>query len=183
MRKRAEQMDEVRQRIIEAAVELHGSIGPAHTTITALARQAGVTRMTVYRHFTDEAAIFDACSAHWMSGQRPPDPTTWMDIGDPVERLRAGLSDLYRFYRDGEQMLTRIYRDKATIPARRREAIDARDQRVRDLLVAPLSDDKRLRAVVALATSFWTWRSLCVDQGLSNDDAVEAMCAFALALS
>ena len=54
MRKRAEQVDQTHQRIVEAAVHLHGTVGPAATTIAGIAEQAGVTRLTVYRHFPDE---------------------------------------------------------------------------------------------------------------------------------
>jgi AcrR family transcriptional regulator len=120
MQKRAEQMDETRQRIVESTVRLHGTLGPARTTIAAIARDAGVTRLTVYRHFPDDEAIFEACSAHWLAGQVLPDPVAWARIHDPVDRLRAGLSDLYRFYRDGEGMLTRVYRDRDAMPDGRR---------------------------------------------------------------
>src|SRR5262245_24150518 len=116
MRRRAEHVDETRQRIVEATVELHGSVGPAATTIAAIADLAGVTRLTVYRHFPDEAALFGACSAHWISRQQLPDPGAWSQIGDPAARLRAGLADLYRFYRASAGMLTHIYRDFAALP-------------------------------------------------------------------
>ena len=96
MRRRAEQVDQTRQRIVEATVELHGSVGPALTTIAAVAEAAGVTRLTVYRHFPDDAALFAACSAHWISRQQLPDPGAWSQIGDPAARLRAGLADLHR---------------------------------------------------------------------------------------
>jgi AcrR family transcriptional regulator len=182
MGKRAEKIDETWQRIVEAAAHLHGTVGPAATTIAGIAREAGVTRLTVYRHFPDEEAIFEACSAHWMSGQVPPNPAAWAEIADPVERLRAGLADLYRFYREGEPMLTRVYRDKAALPAGRRTAIDARDGHIRDLLRAPFATDShRLGAVLAHAASFWTWRSLCFAHGLSEAEAVEAMVALAVA--
>lgn len=185
MRKRAEQVDETRQRIVEAAVELHGTVGPAQTTIAGIAREAGVTRVTVYRHFTDEAAIFAACSAHWLSGQVPPDPAAWAAITDPAERLRAGLTDLYRFYRAGEAMLTRIYRDQDALPPVHRQGIDDRDGRFRDVLLQPFPAGRRrgrrLRAVLAHAVSFWTWRSLCLENGLTDREAVEAMTALVLA--
>src|ERR1041385_5391324 len=104
MRRRAEQVDQTRQRIVEATVALHGSVGPAATTIAGIAEAAGVTRLTVYRHFPDDDALFTACSAHWLARQQPPDPQTWSLIDDPVERLRAGLADLYRFFRAGADM-------------------------------------------------------------------------------
>src|SRR5262245_53973304 len=62
MQRRAEQVDQTRQRIIDATVQLHGTIGPAATTIAGIAEAAGVTRLTVYRHFPDEATLFEACS-------------------------------------------------------------------------------------------------------------------------
>jgi AcrR family transcriptional regulator len=181
MRKRAEQRDEVRQRIVDAAVELHGSIGPAYTTISAIAEEAGVTRMTVYRHFAVEEAIFAACSAHWLTGQTPPDPSRWVGLTDPEQRLRAALSDVYRFYRDGAEMLTRIYRDRDSIPPRHQAQLAARDASLRDLLLTGLPRGKRVRAAVALALSFATWQVLCLDQGLSTKDAVDVMVAAVLA--
>jgi AcrR family transcriptional regulator len=184
MAKRAEQVDETRQRIVEAAVEVHGTVGPAAATVSAIAERAGVTRLTVYRHFPDDTALFAACSAHWMSGHTPPDPTAWAAITDPGKRLRTGLADLYRFYRDGEPMLANIYRDKASLPAVHRAGLDARDDAFREVLVAPFRvrppRRRLLSAVVGHAASFWTWRSLCVEHGLSNPQAVSVMAALVL---
>ena len=185
MLKRAADMAETRRRIVEAAVRLHGTIGPAATTISALAEEAGVTRLTVYRHFSDDGALFAACSQHWASGQVLPDPDAWSQLGDPEQRLRAGLSDLYRFYRDGEPMLTNVRRDRATLPTEVLERTEETNARYRDSLLQPFAvrgtRRKRLRAVLGHAVSFWTWRSLCLDQGLTNREAVEAMTALAMA--
>ena len=187
MRRRAEQVDQTRQRIVEATVELHGSIGPASTTIAAIADRAGVTRLTVYRHFPDEAALFGACSAHWVSRQQLPDPGAWYQIGDPAARLRVGLADLYRFYRAGAGMLTHIHRDVAALPEKHQQALRDGDTVVRDVLTAPFDgagDEHRgLRAVIGHAISFWTWRSLCLDQGLTDIEAVEAMTGMVLAIT
>jgi AcrR family transcriptional regulator len=181
MRKRADQMDEVRQRIIDAAVDLHGSIGPAYTTISGIAERAGVTRMTVYRHFADEEAIFAACSAHWLAGQSAPDPRRWVGLADPEQRLRVGLGDLYRFYHEGADMLAMINRDKDSIPPGRRAETAAGQAHLRDLFLTGLPRRKRVRATVTLAMSFATWQLLCLDQGLSNKDAVDLMVTAVLA--
>jgi AcrR family transcriptional regulator len=186
MRKRAEQVDQTRQRIVEAAVHLHGTVGPAATTIAGIAEQAGVTRLTVYRHFPDEEALYLACSSHWMAQQVPPDPDAWAQITDPAERLRAGLADLYRYYRQGAAMLTQTYRDKAALPESLQRAMEGIDRHYRDVLLEPLTSNcpraqrRRLRAVVGHAVSFWTWRSLCLEHGLSDRDAVEAMATLTL---
>ena len=185
MGRRAEQVDETRQRIVEAAVFIHGTVGPAAASIAAIAERAGVTRLTVYRHFPDDDALFAACSAHWISGQTLPDPDAWAAIDEPGKRLILGLEDLYRYYRDGEPMLTNIYRDKASLPTAHRTLLDARDDRFRDLLLAPFERPARqrrlLRALIGHAVSFWTWRSLCIDHGLSNALAAQAMAALVLA--
>ena len=71
--KRAEDEGRTRNRIIDAAEFLHGSLGPARTTVSAVADRAGVTRATVYRHFADEEALFLACSQQWISRQQLPE--------------------------------------------------------------------------------------------------------------
>ncbi|NUT20832.1 MAG: TetR/AcrR family transcriptional regulator [Hamadaea sp.] len=183
MTKRAEQVDETRQRIVEAAVEVHGTLGPAAGSISAIAERAGVTRLTVYRHFADDEALFAACSQHWLARQIPPNPGIWAAIEDPELRLRTGLADLYRFYADGESMLTNIYRDKAFVPAAHRDSLDQRDAAFADLLAepfAPSADRRPVRALIGHAASFWTWRSLCVTHGLTQDQAVRAMTTLVL---
>jgi AcrR family transcriptional regulator len=185
MRKRADDVAATRRRIIEAAVHLHGTIGPAATTISALADQAGVTRLTVYRHFPDDRALFAACSAHWAAGQVMPYPQAWQRVGDPAERVRAGLSDLYRFYRAAEPMLANVRRDRAAVPSELRERTEAADVTYREVLLQAFSvrgsRRRRLRAVLGHAVSFWTWRSLCLEQRLSDSEAVQAMTTLVLA--
>jgi AcrR family transcriptional regulator len=185
MRRRAEQVDQTRRRIVEATVALHGSVGPSATTIAAIAEKAGVTRLTVYRHFPDDDALFGACSAHWISRQQLPDAGAWSQIGDPAARLRVGLADLYRFYRAGADMLTGIYRDFAALPEAHQQRLRDRDSYFGDVLAAPFgcAEDghRRLRAVIGHATSFWTWHSLCTGQGLSDQEAVDVMTSAVLA--
>src|SRR5919199_926005 len=93
--RRAEQEAETRQRIVEAVYALHREVGPARTTIKAIAERAGVERLTVYRHFADEGEIFAACSAHFQAEIPPPDPAAWAGVTDPAERLRAALLAFY----------------------------------------------------------------------------------------
>ena len=88
--KRAKQTGETRQRIVEAVVELHRTVGPANTSISAIADLAGVQRLTVYRHFEDDAAIFRACTSHYLALNPPPDPVAWQNIADAAERLCGG---------------------------------------------------------------------------------------------
>jgi AcrR family transcriptional regulator len=183
MVKRNESVAETRQRIVEAAVELHGTIGPAATSIAAVAEAAGVTRLTVYRHFPDADSLFAACSAHWMSQQDPPRPELWAQVDDPLDRVRTALTDLYRFYRDGEAMLSRTQRDWDQMPPGLREDFEAQTEQMRELLVSVFrvrgTHRRRLAAVVGHAIAFATWRSLCIEQGLKQAEAVDLMVTLA----
>ena len=121
-RVRAEQEEATRERITAAAVKLHGSIGPAKTTVSALAEEAGVQRATVYRHFPDEVALFAACTAHYWARHPRPEIESWKAISDRGERLRHGLSDFYAFFSENEAMLEKTGRDAHMVPAMTRRA-------------------------------------------------------------
>lgn len=179
MGKRAEQVDETRQRIVEATVELHGTVGPAATTIAAIAELANVTRLTVYRHFPDDTALFGACTSQWTSQHPPPATALWTEIADPRERLRTGLSEIYAYYRRGEAMLANVHRDLESIPGEYRRNLDLQDRGFREVLLRAFqpraNEGRTLRAVIGHAVSFATWRSLCREQGLSDAEAVDAM--------
>lgn len=183
--KRAEDELRTRARITDAAEALHAELGPARTTISAIAQRAEVTRATVYRHFPDDESLFLACSHQWLSRQRLPDPDAWEDRDDPFAVLHVGLTDIYRYFRDGEPMLSSVLRDAAVVPARVNEARLAGEREWRERLTRTLPGRRRktVRAAVAHATSFGTWRSLCVDLGLSNGSAVDLMVAMTASAS
>lgn len=185
MRKRAEQVDQTRQRIVDAAVELHTTVGPANTTISAIAEQAGVTRLTVYRHFPDLESLFAACSHRWASLHPGPVPDTWRQIPDLEERARHGLRELYGWYRDNGDELLPIYRDMLTMPPMALESPDDELEVMADALVSGSGlrghARRRARAAARLAVSFWTWRALAVEQGL--DDAEAARLAASLVVA
>jgi AcrR family transcriptional regulator len=179
---RAEAEAETRRRITESAVELHGTLGPARTTMSAIADHAGVRRSTLYRHFPDEEAVFGACSAHWTAENPPPDPTPWTEIGDPADRLARALADLYPYYRRNERMLANLHRDQETMPvvAHFFAGYGQFIAGVRDMLLEGRGLRGRRRALVATAAghaiAFRTWQSLAGEQGLTDEDAAALMC-------
>jgi AcrR family transcriptional regulator len=184
-KRRAEQQAETRQRIVEAVAALHGEIGPARTTIKAIADRAGVERLTVYRHFADDGALFAACDAHFRAETPPPDPAAWADVADPAARLRAALLAFYGYYRQGEAMLANAHRDAAQLPALAAVLAPAARfvQAVRDDLQAawPAHDPARARlgAAIGHALRFDTWRSLARVEALDDAEAAELMVALA----
>jgi AcrR family transcriptional regulator len=181
-KRRAELEAETRRRITETAVELHGTVGPAHTSISAIAERAGVRRSTVYRHFPDEAALFDACSSHWEAANPVPDMGAWASIEVPEERLRTALDALYAYYRSTERMMENLHRDEQTVPLVAARFVGyhqylaaARDSLIRGRSVRGLRREET-RAAIGHALAFPTWRSLTREQGLDDAQAVELMC-------
>ncbi len=178
MKRRAESQEQTRRRITESAVELHGTLGPSRTSMSAVAEHAGVRRSTLYRHFPDEAALFDACSAHWSASNPPPDLAAWSRVDDPDERLTAALGELYAFYGRTEAMLENLFRDEATVPIVRERFAAFRGYlaAAQDTLMTGRrlrgAAKLRTRAAVGHAIAFSTWRSLAREQGLDDDDAV-----------
>ncbi|MEA2135946.1 MAG: hypothetical protein QOC68_3855, partial [Solirubrobacteraceae bacterium] len=114
--RRADLEAQTRLRITESAVALHQELGPARTSISAVAERAGVRRSTVYRHFPDDEALFAACSSHFGAANPPPDIGIWAGIEDPAERIEAALRELYAFYGRTEQMYTSLLRDEPLVP-------------------------------------------------------------------
>jgi AcrR family transcriptional regulator len=187
MQQRAQSQEQTRLRITESAVELHGTLGPSKTTISAVAEHAGVRRSTVYRHFPDEAALFDACSAHWATANPPPDLGAWSKIDNPDERLVVALGELYGFYSQTERMLENLFRDEMTMPLiqERFAAFRGYFAAARDTLMAGRkirgATRQRTQAALGHAIAFSTWKSLVSEQGLSDADAVVLVCALVAA--
>lgn len=185
-RKRAEAEEETRLRITEAAVELHGTVGPAHTTRTGVAKRAGVSRATVYNHFPTDVDLFVACSTHWARQNPFPDPSAWSDE-HPAERLRAGLSELYDWYGRKREMLGKVLRDTPTVPALA-EVMSGLWDGYMDRIVEVLADgwpdggggEGELHAVLRLAIDFNTWAVLSAS-GLDDDGAAQLMARMAAA--
>jgi AcrR family transcriptional regulator len=175
-RKRAELEDETRLRITEATMHLHEEVGPANTTVSAIADRAGVQRATVYRHFPDDEALIGACSAHWMTLNPAPDIGAWAETTDFDERLRTGLGEMYDWYERTERMVELLNRDRASVAALD-DRLRARDGFMAAALEILLGGRrrKRTRAAIAHALEFETWQSLVRRQGLDRDEAIELM--------
>jgi AcrR family transcriptional regulator len=188
LKKRAERQLQTRQRIVEAAVELHQELGPAATSIKAIAERAGVQRHTVYSHFPEELDLLLACSGLDMERHPPPDPEPLTAIVDGEQRLRAGLEALYGYYERREPMLAGVLRDAEIHPVLR-EVVHRRfgpfAARLHELLAAGLPARGRRRArrdaAIEVATSFSTWRTLA-RQGLSAGEAAAVATAMVLGI-
>lgn len=177
MTRRAELVDLTRAQITAATVRLHTTVGPANTSIAAIAEEAGVTRLTVYRHFPQMDELFEACRAHWRSENPPPDARAWSTIAPLEARARHALTELYTWYRAKAEALFPIYRDVTTMPLSSQRAVrDDIERLAAAVHVGDLPDGPagtRRRAVVRHLVDFRTWRSFAVDQDLADAEIVE----------
>jgi AcrR family transcriptional regulator len=189
LKQRADEMAATRRRITEAAVELHGTIGPARTTVSAVAERAGVQRHTFYRHFPTDADLFAACSAHYVAANPLPDRAQWRAIDDPRQRLARALDDLYAYYERTEPMFSKILRDAELVEAlppilapRLAYMADAAE-----LLAKGWGARGRRRhvldAALRHAIDFQTWRSLTTKGDITRVEAVDLAVALVVAAS
>ncbi len=179
MRDRAKSQEETRKKIVEAAMHLHEEVGPRATTISAIAERAGVQRLTVYRHFPDETAVFQACTSHWLSLNPPPDPRDWAEIPDAHSRFKAAIGAFYVYYSQTERMWTASYRDIDDVPALQQPMaeIAAFLKSVGDDLIAafdPKGRNPALAATIRHALQFSTWADL-ESQGLGEPEKTDVI--------
>jgi AcrR family transcriptional regulator len=182
LKARAERQERTRQAIAKAASELHGEVGPAETTVAEIARRAGVSRLTVYKHFPDNAALYPACSAHHLSEHPLPDFEAALSPEDPVERLNSLLLTVYRdWFRDQGRMWANVVRDRHLDPALddfMRANSDVAFARLTDAATAgfELDGDQagRVRSLIRVALDFWTWDRL-TGEGMNDESAAALM--------
>jgi AcrR family transcriptional regulator len=176
LKARAERAAETRARIVDAIMHLHKEVGPRDTNVSAIAKRAGVERLTVYRHFAGEDEMFAACSHRYMELNPPPRPEDWSGRSDPLERTQAGLASIFAFFSRTAPMLANVYRDVDDFPVLAKIMGDF-DAYLRgladDLASAWPSDARRTRRLATLrhAVKFQTWQALEAD-GHSNSQKV-----------
>jgi AcrR family transcriptional regulator len=180
LKARAERQEETRRRIVEAAIDLHRTLGPAHTSFSAIAERAGVQRHTLYRHFPDEREMALACSGLYQERNPLPNPEPWRPIAEPEARLRAGLDELYAYYERNSEMLGCVTRDARVHPLIREisemrfgPGLMAIAHVLAEVLPRPRS--KSTRAALELALDFGTWQLLVQSGGLTSRQAADQM--------
>ena len=180
MGKRADKREETRQRIVEAAVELHSTLGPARTTVAQIAERAGVQRHTYYAHFPEEWDLFLACSGHALSRDPLPDVAAWQALPPGWERIRHGLEELYRWYERNSEMAACVIRDSENHALTRKIT----ELRMMPTFVAAHESlgeglGARAQALLGVALDFACWRSLHATQDAGNAALLmsDAVCA------
>ncbi len=169
-------MADTHLRITEAAVELHATVGPSRTTMSAVAERAGVERRTLYRHFPSEADLFAACSAHYFAANPWPDLGAWRAVRDPHQRLERALDELYAYYERTAPMYSNVLRDAQLVDFARDAVapLHAYLEETTQILTPghPVRGHRRRLLIGALrhALAFSTWQSL-TGAGIARADA------------
>jgi len=182
LKKRAEEMADTHLRITEAAIDLHGTVGPSRTTLSAVAERAGVERRTLYRHFPTEAGLFAACSTHYFAANPWSALAGWRAIRDPQQRLERALDELYAYYERTGPMLSNVLRDAALVDSARDAVAPLRaylDEAAEVLLVGRQVRGRRrqlLGGALRHALAFSTWHSLSTN-GIERSDAAKLVTA------
>jgi AcrR family transcriptional regulator len=182
LKKRAAEMAETHRRITEAAIDLHGTVGPSRTTMSAVAARAGVERRTLYRHFPSEADLFAACSADYFTANPWPDLDCWRAIHDPQQRLERALDELYAYYERTEPMFSNVLRDAELLDFARDAMAPLHaylDEAAEVLLIGCKVRGRRRQLVggaLRHAIAFSTWRSLSAN-GIGRPDAARLVAA------
>jgi AcrR family transcriptional regulator len=181
LKERAKRQEETRQRIVEAASALHEEVGPARTTVTEIAKRAGVQRLTVYKHFPDDVKLFEGCSTHYMTAHPFPDVSGALEVEDPTERVRGTLALVYGWFRENERMTANIQRDRLLMPGLDRRTSEEMDGPMEWIAKGLASGfgargkrADRIAALIAIAMDFWTWRRL-KERGMTDEAAAELM--------
>jgi AcrR family transcriptional regulator len=190
LKKRAERQEETRLRIARATLELHEILGPALTTRSAIAERAGVSRPTVYSHFPDELSLGKACSSLELSDNPLPDPGPWQEIGDPEERLRVALGELYAYFRRREGLWANILRDQEMPDTNDDQEAREADAEIMEPVFSHWGRMKQslstgwgksnessplMLSAIGLALDFQTWRAMARTQDLGDEQAIELM--------
>jgi AcrR family transcriptional regulator len=177
--KRQEQIDESRQRVIDAARALLAEASSYSTfTVDAVAKKADVARATVYYQFESKTGLLEAlCDALAEAGQMSDLASAFMNP-DPVAAISIFIACFGRFW-DVDRLVMRRLRSLAVLEAEVGAVISARDQRRLSgltVLVGRLKEkdllsfepDEAIRMLFSL-TSFETFDALArPDQALSD---------------
>ena len=106
-----------------------------------------------------------------------PDLATWRAVEDPGARLRLGLGELYRWYRETEPMTANVLRDAQVLPALRAVVeggllryLEEAGKVLTEPLAARGRRRQRVDAADLAAVDIHTWRSLAP---LGDDDAAD----------
>ncbi|MCB9136696.1 MAG: TetR/AcrR family transcriptional regulator [Anaerolineales bacterium] len=177
MQTRSMATEKTKERIVQAAKELHASQGLQGTSYIEIADKAGVAMATVYRHFPSIADLIPACASSIVVLQTlTPDAVIALFQGKAgvLERLEWIIQGTCECYERDSGWLQAARREGDLIPTLS-EVIDEQQKNLRILVRAALEESnvtERQVQVLAALMDFPLWKSLR-DMGLTPDEATD----------
>jgi AcrR family transcriptional regulator len=163
MRRRAEALEETRERILRATMAVHDEKGVAPATFADIAKRAGLGQATVSRHFPTIGQLIQACGQHVWVEMQPPMPQTapavFAGIETTRERLIKLIDELDAFYIRGSLRLGLASRDRELVPELHGflTAVEAGvEALVREALATAGESEKAVKVALMLM-SFGVW--------------------------
>jgi AcrR family transcriptional regulator len=180
MKKRAQAVEETRNQIVWATMQLHAEKGAAATSQADIAARAGVSAATVYRHFPTLGSLVRACGTQvWMavSPPRPEDAERlFAGLGTTRERLQRFVEEVSAFYRRAWRALESAREERSRVPELDEDLrwVDAGlEALAREALALERAEEPKVQLLLAL-TDFGVWKSLR-DHGVPEDGAVSIL--------
>jgi AcrR family transcriptional regulator len=157
---REEQAEETRGRILDAAIRVIAG-GIATASVPAIAREAGVSVPTVYRHFGTKTDLLAAVYPHVARRaglDRLPDPTSLDDLKERIGLIFERADALDALDRAAMASPAAAAVRSATMPSRLARLRRLTDAVGVDLSAADRERLTRLLAVVTASASLRMWR-------------------------
>jgi len=179
-RRRDEAMAATRARIVDAIVALHAEVGPSRTSYAMIARRADVAIPTVYKHFPDLAGMFAACIGHASAGVPALGPDLFAKAITAADRLALLIPALFERHRHFAPWLRWSRREAHLLPDMAVYFTRMRERHLQ-LIRAALEPahgarpPRPLVAIIEALTAFDAWQTLTTENGLSSDEAADAV--------
>jgi len=185
--RRAETAESNRHRILEAAYELIAEAGFHPVSVDAVAARAGVTRVTVYRHFGSKRGLLEAVSSHRMDQAQLARLDQARAHPDVVQALRGFLREGCRLMSEiGDTLRTslEVRRHEPEVAhilevgyyGGRRQSVEELAARLRDEnALAPGWTPRRVADALMVITSLEAFETLTQRQGYSVRRAADLL--------
>lgn len=181
--KRAQSIDETRQRIIDATFALHTEKGVVGTSMQDVAERADVALRTVYNHYPTVDDLVAGCTVKVVALLAPPTPAIFDGLVTLEERVLRLVRELFAMYERGAPLLAVGRREQDQVAGLAAFMVNERAQR--QALVAealrPFGVPRRMRGEMAALTDYYVWKAFA-DHGLATRHAVEAVYGSLMAL-
>lgn len=173
---RSAAVEETRNRIIEATMQLHDEQGISGTSMQDIAERAGVALATVYRHFPTVDDLVPACGGRNLELNPPPTRAVFESLESGEARIAALVKALHANYARGVRTYDVGFAEAVALPVVAR-FMDEFTNNIASLVAEaarPFRPDTQGLSLATGLCHFHVWRSL-TQAGLSSEEATQSV--------